>query len=75
MSKLDKTKEEIGWIKVFFSVLVAIDISLAAWLIQNFNRTNILLLIFSFIGIVVISFFIVRINKNVYKKIDELEDM
>ena len=28
MSKVDKLKKEIGWLKVVFSILVAIDISL-----------------------------------------------
>ena len=28
MSKVDNLKEEIGWLKVVFAILVAIDISL-----------------------------------------------
>ncbi len=75
MSKLDKIKEEIGWLKVIFSVLIAIDISLVAWLTQNFNSAGIMLLILSLFGVVVITFIIVWINRSVYKKIDELEDL
>jgi hypothetical protein len=37
MSKTDKLKEEIGWLKVVFAILVATDISLVAWLVQNYN--------------------------------------
>jgi len=28
MGTLDKIKEEIGWLKVLFSIMVAVDISL-----------------------------------------------
>ena len=35
MPKVDKLKEEIGWLKVVFAILVAIDISLVGWLAQN----------------------------------------
>ena len=31
-SKADKLKEEIGWLKVVFALLVTTDISLVAWL-------------------------------------------
>jgi hypothetical protein len=31
MSKLDSAREELGWLKVVFAVLVAIDASLVAW--------------------------------------------
>lgn len=36
MAKIDGIKEEIGWLKVVFGILVATDISLLAWLAQNF---------------------------------------
>jgi hypothetical protein len=34
MSRLDSAKEELGWLKVVFAVLVAIDASLIAWLLR-----------------------------------------
>ena len=36
MARIDKLKEEIGWLKVIFAISIAADISLIAWLIQNF---------------------------------------
>jgi hypothetical protein len=35
MAKIDKLKEEIGWLKIIFGVLIATDISLVVWLVQN----------------------------------------
>jgi len=31
MSKVDGIKEELGWLKVVFAILVAIDVSVVAW--------------------------------------------
>jgi hypothetical protein len=45
MSRTDKLKEEIGWLKVVFGILVAIDISLVAWLAQNITKAPIFLLL------------------------------
>ena len=35
MAKIDKLKEEISWLKVIFAILIATDISLVAWVVQN----------------------------------------
>jgi hypothetical protein len=43
MSKADKLKEEIGWLKVVFALLVATDISLVAWLAQSYAKAGLLL--------------------------------
>jgi len=32
MAKIDRLKEEIGWLKLVFGILVAIDASLVGWL-------------------------------------------
>ena len=44
MAAIDKTKEQIGWLKVTFALLVAIDASLISWLVQNFSQVNNILL-------------------------------
>ncbi len=43
MSKAEKLKEEIGWLKVVFGILVVTDISMIAWLAQNASQTASLL--------------------------------
>ena len=37
MAKADRLKEEIGWLKLIFGVLAAVDASLVAWLAQNYT--------------------------------------
>ena len=41
MSKIDKIKEQIGWLKVVFGILSAIDVSLVGWLVSNYDKTDI----------------------------------
>jgi hypothetical protein len=40
LSKIDRVKEEIGLLKLFLAGLIAIDVSLIAWLAQNYGRAN-----------------------------------
>ena len=50
MARIDKLKEEIGWLKIVFAILIATDISLVAWGIQNYGKTSLSLLIIGAIG-------------------------
>ncbi|MDQ3562809.1 MAG: hypothetical protein M3436_01280 [Pseudomonadota bacterium] len=38
MSRADRLKEEIGWLKVAFGIAVALDASLVAWLAENYHN-------------------------------------
>jgi hypothetical protein len=40
MSQADRLKEEIGWLKVLSGVLAALDASLIAWLVQNYEAAS-----------------------------------
>ncbi len=75
MSKTDRLKEEIGWLKVVFGILVATDISLIAWMAQNYNQAAVFLLLACTMGVFGITFGVVQVNKAAYRKIDELEDL
>lgn len=75
MSKLDKLKEEIGWLKVVFAILVATDISLIAWLARNYANADNLLFTLCWVAVIFISLGIVWISRAAYRRIDELEDL
>jgi len=75
MSKVDRLKEEIGWLKVVFGILVATDISLVAWLAQNYANANILLLVFCGTAVVLVTGAVIWVNRTAYRKIDELEEL
>ena len=75
MAKIDKLKEEIGWLKIIFAILIATDISLVAWGIQNYGKTRALLLIIGAVGVFLFTSVIIWINRVAYRKIDELEEL
>jgi len=74
-SKADRIKEALGWLKVVFAALVAVDISLIAWLAQNFQSAENVLVMLAFIAVVCTTAAIVGVNHAAYKRIAELENL
>jgi len=75
MAKIDKIKEQIGWLKVVFGLLFATDISLVAYLfnkIDTLNGTKIILVVF---GLILVTLGLSVVNRSAMKKIDALEDL
>ena len=75
MAHIDKVKEEIGWLKVVFAILIATDISLIAWLIQSYGKVRLLLSILGVFGALLIMFVIDRLDSIARRKMNELEDL
>ncbi len=40
MAKIDKVKEQVGWLKVVFGLLVAITTSLIGWLFLHYEENQ-----------------------------------
>ena len=70
----NRLKEEIGWLKVIFAILLATDISLIAWLVQNYGKVNSVLFLIGALAAILLTFLNVLINRIAYRKIDELEE-
>ena len=75
MAQIDKLKEEIGWLKVIFAILIATDISLIAWLAQNYGKSPSFLLTIGLVVAVLVTLIIIWINNVAYRKIDKLEEL
>lgn len=75
MAYIDKLKEEIGWLKVIFALLIATDISLIAWLIQNYGKVNLVLYLVGTLAALLMMFAIDRIDSTARQKMDELEEL
>ena len=73
MSKAERLREEIGWLKVAFAVAVALDASLIGWLAQN-DTTSTPLFIPGVIAAVVLAVVIAYVNQLAYRRLKELED-
>jgi 4-hydroxybenzoate polyprenyltransferase len=75
LCQADRIKEMLGWLKVVFAALVAVDISLIAWLAQNFQSADTVLVVLAFVAVVCTTAAIVGANHAAYKRIAELEDL
>jgi predicted MFS family arabinose efflux permease len=74
MAKIDRVKEEIGWLKLVFGILAAIDVSLVGWLAQNYGKASWMLILAGVVATAVVTFGVVRVNQVAYDRIAELED-
>ena len=74
MSRSDRIKEEIGWLKVVFAVCVALDASLVAWLAQNYEAASPVLVVAASGAALVLAGLVVYVNGRVRRRLEELED-
>ena len=73
--QVDRIKEELGWLKVVFGVLAAIDTSLVAWLAQNFATARIDMLIAGLVVVASLTSGIIWVSRVVYRRLEELEKL
>jgi len=74
MSRIDRLKEEIGWLKVVFVGLVAVDVSLVGWLAENYDSASQLLVIYASIGVAFTTTIVVWIKRAALRRFKALED-
>ena len=75
MAKLDGVREELGWLKILFTVLAAVDVSLIAWVSQTYDTAKNALLFVAMAAAVVVTAHVIWINQVAYRKIRELKDL
>jgi hypothetical protein len=67
-------KEEIGWLKVVFAIAIALDASLAAWLVQNYDTARPVIVAVGFGAALVLAVIVVYVNRVAYRCLKDLED-
>ena len=75
MSKLDRAKEQIAYLKLWLGILVATVVSLTGWLISNFQSVHWLLVLAAILALVMISYGGYGIHKRIEEKIALLEEL
>ncbi len=75
MGKIDREKEEIGWIKFWIGVSVASVMGLISWFVNHYEQANTLLLILDIFAVFILAALIILLNRIGLKKIRELEDL
>ena len=74
MAKIDRLKEEIGWLKIVFGLLVALDASLLGWLAPNYTTASRLLVLADAAAAVAVTVVVVRVNRLAYRRTEQLEE-
>jgi len=75
MAKIDMIKESIGYFKVIFGILVAIDISIIGWLFRYYDHISNSKIVYASFSIMFITLGVIYINKKILEKIDSLEEL
>jgi len=75
MSKSEKIKEQIGWLKVAFGLLVAMTASLIGWMASNYEVADPLFMVSSVVLVVIFVYGIAVVNLKAFDKMNELEDL
>ena len=74
MARVDRLKEEIGWLKVPFGLLAVIDASLLGWLAQSYSTVTPVLVSAAGMATIVVSGSILMLNRIAYRRIDDIEE-
>ena len=75
MSKLDRAKEQIAYLKLWLGILIATLISLTGWLISNFQQVHGSLVLAAISSLLIIGLGGDRIHRRIEEKITSLEEL
>ena len=73
MSRSERIKEEIGWLKLLFGITVAVDVSLLSWLARNYSTADATLAVGAGATAGLVTAIAVLLYFRVSRRLDELE--
>ena len=74
MAKIDEVKEFINYLKALLIFILATEVGLIGWIINNFNKKSVLTYL-SIIVIIILSLIVIFINKKIISDIKKLKDL
>jgi hypothetical protein len=75
MSKLDRAKEQIAYLKLWLSILIATIVSLTGWLISNFQQVHWSLALAAAASLLIVGLGVYRMHRRIEEKITSLEEL
>ena len=75
MSKLDRAKEQIAYLKFWLGVMVVTDISLVGWLVSSAGSAPLHRVVGALVAVVVVTASGLIVHRRVTRLIDTLEDL
>lgn len=74
VARIDRLKEEIGWLKVPFGLLVVVDASLLGWLAQSYSTASAVVVFAASIASIAVTAAVFWMNRVAYRRIADLEE-
>ena len=75
MAKIDRIKEFINYLKVLLVLILATNVGLIGWIVNNYKSSESILIYLALIIVLIILVVAVVINKKIIKDIKSLEDL
>jgi hypothetical protein len=75
MSELDMLKEKLAYLKLWLGILVVTNISLIGWLVSNYEKAKLLLVVSDIAAIIVIAVGILVLHKRIEREIERLQGL
>ena len=75
MAKIDVTKEEINYLKLWLGIAVVTDLSLFSWLVSSVGGAGVFLTVIALAATTGITGFAFLVHRQIEKRIKDLEDL
>jgi len=75
MAKIDEIKEELNYLKVWLGIIIITTIGLIGWLVNNYETSSNIKILSDILSVIVLTISIMKIDKNIKKKIKSLRDL
>jgi F0F1-type ATP synthase assembly protein I len=75
LAEIDRQKEEISYLKLILSILIAIGISIIGWIFNHIEDVKDYRMIIAFFVLIVIGVLVIVLNRKIINKIDKLKDL
>jgi hypothetical protein len=75
MAKIDEVKEWIGFLNRLFTIGLVMLISIIGWLLLNYPKTKIILIVSALLGVFVLVVLLILLSKKIIKNIKLLKDL
>jgi len=72
MPQLDRLREQLAYLKFWLGIAVVTDISLIGWLISSFDDAGRLMLMLAATSVVLLSFGVVVLHRQIERRIDQV---
>jgi protein-S-isoprenylcysteine O-methyltransferase Ste14 len=72
VSELDRLKEQVAYLKFWQGIVVVTDISLGGWLVSASDTAALLAVVLAIVGVVLLSFGIVVLHRQIERRIDQI---